>query len=84
MAEPPCSLRTKSAGSSASPRPGRWRTSPRRRGPEEPIRRAAQGDVAAFARIVRVHSEDMTRVAFVVIGALVAGLPDLARLFQGP
>jgi len=38
--------------------------------PEELIRRAAQGDLAAFARIVRLHNEDMTRVAFVITGDL--------------
>ncbi len=38
--------------------------------PEELIRRAARGDVAAFARIVRIHNEDMTRVAFVITGDL--------------
>jgi RNA polymerase sigma-70 factor (ECF subfamily) len=38
--------------------------------PEELVRRAADGDLAAFARIVRLHSENMTRVAFVVTGDL--------------
>lgn len=38
--------------------------------PEELIRRAAQGDLAAFARIIRLHNEDMTRVAFVITGDL--------------
>lgn len=38
--------------------------------PEELILRAAQGDLAAFARIVRLHNEDMTRVAFVITGDL--------------
>jgi DNA-directed RNA polymerase specialized sigma24 family protein len=37
---------------------------------EELIRRAARGDLAAFARIVRLHNEDMTRVAFVITGDL--------------
>jgi RNA polymerase sigma-70 factor, ECF subfamily len=36
--------------------------------PEELVRRAAEGDGAAFARIVRLHNEEMTRVAFVIIG----------------
>jgi RNA polymerase sigma-70 factor, ECF subfamily len=38
--------------------------------PEELIRRAARGDLAAFARIVRLHHEDMTRVAFIITGEL--------------
>jgi len=38
--------------------------------PEDLIRRAAQGDLAAFARIVRLHNEEMTRVAFVITGNL--------------
>jgi RNA polymerase sigma-70 factor (ECF subfamily) len=37
---------------------------------EELIRRAARGDLAAFARIVRLHHEDMTRIAFVITGDL--------------
>ena len=36
--------------------------------PDELVRRAARGDVAAFARLVRLHDEAMTRVAFVVTG----------------
>jgi RNA polymerase sigma-70 factor (ECF subfamily) len=32
------------------------------------VERAVRGDEAAFARIVRLHHEDMTRVAFVVSG----------------
>jgi RNA polymerase sigma-70 factor (ECF subfamily) len=36
--------------------------------PEELVRRAAEGDVEAFARIVRLHNEEMTRVAFVIVG----------------
>ncbi|HEX5826587.1 MAG TPA: sigma-70 family RNA polymerase sigma factor [Candidatus Limnocylindrales bacterium] len=32
------------------------------------VERAIRGDEAAFARIVRLHHEDMTRVAFVVSG----------------
>jgi len=36
--------------------------------PDVLVRRAARGDVAAFARIVRLHHEDMTRVAFVITG----------------
>jgi RNA polymerase sigma-70 factor (ECF subfamily) len=35
---------------------------------EDLARRAADGDIAAFARIVRLHNEDMTRVAFVIVG----------------
>ena len=35
---------------------------------EELLHRAAQGDLAAFARIVRLHHENMTRAAFVVTG----------------
>jgi RNA polymerase sigma-70 factor (ECF subfamily) len=35
---------------------------------EELIRRAVTGDEAAFARIVRLHHADMTRVSFVVCG----------------
>jgi RNA polymerase sigma-70 factor (ECF subfamily) len=38
--------------------------------PEELVHRAADGDLAAFARIIRLHAEDMTRVAFVVTGDL--------------
>ena len=38
--------------------------------PEELVRRASDGDLAAFARIVRLHTEAMTRVAFVVTGDL--------------
>jgi len=38
--------------------------------PDELVRRAAQGDLAAFARIVRLHHETMTRVAFVITGAI--------------
>lgn len=34
------------------------------------ITRAAAGDEAAFARIVRAHHDDMTRVCFVVCGDL--------------
>ena len=50
--------------------------------PEELVRRAARGDVAAFARIVRLHNEDMTQVAFVVVGdlAAAAGAADAAWL----
>jgi RNA polymerase sigma-70 factor (ECF subfamily) len=40
--------------------------------PEELVRRAADGDVEAFARIVRLHNEEMTRVAFVIVGDPVA------------
>jgi RNA polymerase sigma-70 factor (ECF subfamily) len=36
--------------------------------PEELVRRAANGDAAAFARLVRLHNEDMTRVALIVLG----------------
>jgi len=36
--------------------------------PDELVRRAARGDLAAFARIVRLHHENMTRVAFVITG----------------
>lgn len=36
--------------------------------PEELVRRAADGDTAAFARIVRLHNEEMTQVAFVIVG----------------
>jgi DNA-directed RNA polymerase specialized sigma24 family protein len=36
--------------------------------PDELVRRAADGDVEAFARIVRLHNEEMTRVAFVIVG----------------
>ena len=36
--------------------------------PEELVRRAADGDSAAFARLVRLHNEEMTRVAFVIVG----------------
>jgi RNA polymerase sigma-70 factor (ECF subfamily) len=36
--------------------------------PEELVRRASGGDAAAFARLVRLHNEEMTRVAFVVLG----------------
>ena len=36
--------------------------------PEELVRRAADGDVEAFARIVRLHNEEMTLVAFVIVG----------------
>ncbi|HYO43986.1 MAG TPA: hypothetical protein VES19_12375 [Candidatus Limnocylindrales bacterium] len=32
------------------------------------VRRAAQGDGAAFARVVRLHNEEMTRIAFVILG----------------
>ena len=35
---------------------------------EELVRRAAGGDVAAFARIVRLHNEGMTRVVYVIVG----------------
>lgn len=38
--------------------------------PDVLVHRAARGDVAAFARIVRLYHEDMTRVAFVVTGDL--------------
>jgi RNA polymerase sigma-70 factor (ECF subfamily) len=41
--------------------------------PEELVRRAADGDTAAFARLVRLHNEEMTRVAFVIVGDLAAG-----------
>lgn len=41
--------------------------------PEELVRRAADGDTAAFARLVRLHNEDMTRVAFVIVGDAAAG-----------
>lgn len=37
---------------------------------EELLRRAALGDVAAFARIIRLHHEAMTRAALVVTGDL--------------
>ena len=37
---------------------------------EELVHRAAAGDLAAFARIVRLHNEEMTRVAFVITGDL--------------
>jgi RNA polymerase sigma-70 factor (ECF subfamily) len=36
--------------------------------PEELVRRAAKRDTAAFARLVRLHNEEMTRVAFVIVG----------------
>ena len=36
--------------------------------PEELARRAAEGDAEAFARIVRLHNESMTRVAYVIVG----------------
>jgi RNA polymerase sigma-70 factor (ECF subfamily) len=36
--------------------------------PDELVRRAAAGDVSAFARIVRLHHEDLVRVATVVVG----------------
>ena len=35
---------------------------------EELVRRAAQGDVEAYARLIRLHNEEMTRVTFVIIG----------------
>ena len=38
--------------------------------PEEPVRGAAHGDLAAFARIVRLSHDGMTRGAFVVTGDL--------------
>ncbi len=49
---------------------------------EELVRRAASGDVAAFARIVRLHNEGMTRVAFVIAGDTDAavGVTDAAWL----
>jgi RNA polymerase sigma factor (sigma-70 family) len=34
--------------------------------PEELVRRAAGGDTAAFARIVRIHNQGMTRVAYAI------------------
>ena len=34
--------------------------------PEELVRRAAGGDTAAFARIVRLHNQGMTRVAYAI------------------
>jgi DNA-directed RNA polymerase specialized sigma24 family protein len=34
--------------------------------PEELVRRAAAGDTAAFARIVRLHNQGMTRVAYAI------------------
>ena len=44
--------------------------------PDELVRRAAHGDVAAFARLVRIHNESMTQVAFAVVsdcdGAMLA------------
>lgn len=48
--------------------------------PEELVRRAADGDTAAFARLVRLHNEDMTRVAFVIVGdsAAAAGATEAA------
>ena len=48
--------------------------------PEELVRRAAEGDTAAFARLVRLHNEDMTRVAFVIVGdsAAAAGATEAA------
>ena len=48
--------------------------------PEELVRRAAGGDTAAFARLVRLHNEDMTRVAFVIVGdsAAAAGATEAA------
>jgi RNA polymerase sigma-70 factor (ECF subfamily) len=36
--------------------------------PEELVRRAADGDTAAFSRLVRLHNEGMTRVASVILG----------------
>ena len=44
------------------------------------VRRAAEGDGAAFARLVRLHNEDMTRVAFVIVGdsAAAAGATEAA------
>jgi RNA polymerase sigma-70 factor (ECF subfamily) len=48
--------------------------------PEELVRRAADGDVEAFARIVRLHNEEMTRVALVIVGdpAAAAGATETA------
>ncbi len=37
---------------------------------EELVQRAAQGDVEAYARLIRLHNEEMTRVAFVTVGDL--------------
>jgi RNA polymerase sigma-70 factor (ECF subfamily) len=38
--------------------------------PDELVLRAGRGDVAAFARLVRLHNEALTRVAFAVTGDL--------------
>jgi RNA polymerase sigma-70 factor (ECF subfamily) len=48
--------------------------------PEGLVRRAADGDTAAFARLVRLHNEDMTRLAFVIVGdyAAAAGAAEAA------
>ncbi len=42
--------------------------------PDELVRRAARGDAPAIARIVRLHHEEMTRVAFVVVADLGAAV----------
>jgi RNA polymerase sigma-70 factor (ECF subfamily) len=54
--------------------------------PDELVRRAAGGDEAAFARLIRLHNETITRVAFVVTGdrAAAADAADAAWVEAWP
>ena len=60
-----------------------WRPAAALDPPDQLVLRAARGDVAAFAQIVRLHNEAMTRVAFVVTGDLEAAAGATAEAWLG-